>query len=460
VVLKPLKTTPELAAIGDTLTETGEGLPPGKELEFQWATVDGTYRTELNNNSLEFYERQFTPRRVSLGRFTTDAQGRVTASFKVPPDVGEVHDIYAVLDGRDIAKGGVRIPRKLTMTPTQGPVGTVITFKGEALGYKPFESTLAVRYDNKYLGFMSATTTRGSIESQIRASGEPGKHYVEIGHGSHALFYLNGDQSPVAFLPQFKFEFTVTKDAGPPPDSVDWPAGNLARADAVKTTIGLAAPVAPGARVGVSPASGPIKSPATLEASGLPAAADVEVFWITVSGNRVKGGWDLGGKPLGKGTVAADGKLTTQLTVPDDLGGWHAIRVVQGEKVLAEAPYYVERSLVTVAPRQVKEGEMFTVQLKGVGWTELDNTVAVTYDNAYMGYACGFNTGGDVSLHLTATGGPGTHLIDIYPTIYDGGHALYPWQYNIPQMTALSDHPGLALGYRLPIFHVAITVVE
>jgi hypothetical protein len=335
----------------------------------------------------------------------------------------------------------------------------VITFKGEAIGYKVFESTLAVRYDNKYLGFMSATTTRWTVEAQIRASGEPGKHYVEIGHGSHALFYLNGDQSPVAFLPQFKFEFTVTKDGGLPPDSVDWPDPSLAKADSVKATLGLATLAAPGARVSLSPASGPIQSQATLDASGLPAAADVEVLWMTVNGNDVNG-WNLVGQSLAKGSVAADGKLTTPLTIPADLGGWHAIRVVQGEKVLAEAPYYVERSLVTVTPRQVKTGQGFTVQLKGVGWSELDNTVAVTYDNAYVGYACGFSTRGDVTLHLTATGEPGTHLIDIYPTIYDGGHGKWPWQYNIPQLTALRDHPGLALGYRLPVMRLAITVVE
>ena len=61
----------------------------------------------------------------------------------------------------------------------------------------------------------------------------------------------------------------------------------------------------------------------------------------------------------------------------------------------------------------MKVGETFTVQIKGVGWSELDNTVAVTYDNAVMAYACGFNTNGDVTINLVATGHPGTHLIDL-----------------------------------------------
>jgi hypothetical protein len=63
----------------------------------------------------------------------------------------------------------------------------------------------------------------------------------------------------------------------------------------------------------------------------------------------------------------------------------------------------------------VKVSETFTVQIKGVGWTELNNMVAVTYDNAAMGYACGFNSNGDVTINSVATGHPGTHLIDLIP---------------------------------------------
>ncbi len=455
-----LKTAPEILTVGETFTLTGTGLQPGQEFEIQWATVDGGYRVELENNRQRFYERQFTPARLNLGRATTTADGKLEASFQVPEDFGEFHDIYAVADGQDVAKGGVRVPRTLKMTPSEGPVGTLITFEGQGLGYRPFESTMAVRYDNRYLGFISATTTGGTVKAQIRASGSPGTHVIDIGAGSHALFYLNGQQSPVSYIPEFKFVFTITEDGGPPPDRIDFPGQVVEKANAVKTMLGLVPVTVPDAKLSISPASGPILSEATLDAAGLPSAAEVELVWITVSGSDVQGGWDVGGKPLTTGRVSADGRLNARFTVPVDLGGWHAVRVVQGEKVLAEAPFYTERSLVTVTPRQVKAGEEFTIQLKGVGWTELDNTVSVTYDNAYVGYACGFSTAGDVTLILTATGGPGTHLIDLYPTIYDSGTAKWPWQYTVPQLTALADHPGLALGYRLPIIRVAIEVTE
>ena len=61
-----------------------------------------------------------------------------------------------------------------------------------------------------------------------------------------------------------------------------------------------------------------------------------------------------------------------------------------------------------------------TIHLKGVGWTDFDNIYVATYDNAYMGYACGFNSQGDVVINFTAAGAPGMHLIDFYPGIYQG----------------------------------------
>ena len=99
--------------------------------------------------------------------------------------------------------------------------------------------------------------------------------------------------------------------------------------------------------------------------------------------------------PLGTATAAADGSMTSPVTIPDGLGGWHVIQVMQAGQVKAQVPFFVKRSLVSV-PKVVKAGKPFFVELKGVGWTQLDNTVAVTYDNSYIGYACGFNSNGYV----------------------------------------------------------------
>ena len=132
--------------------------------------------------------------------------------------------------------------------------------------------------------------------------------------------------------------------------------------------------------------------------------------------------------------------------------------------MLKEVPFYVERSLVTVTPAKVKVGEPFKVEVKGIGWTELDNGLAVNYDNANIGYACGFNTNGDITLTLIASGETGTHLIDLYPMIYRAkGQIQHPeeyWDFMLSHLTALEDSPALALGYRLPIFRLAVEVVQ
>jgi hypothetical protein len=163
--------------------------------------------------------------------------------------------------------------------------------------------------------------------------------------------------------------------------------------------------------------------------------------------------------PLGKATTKADGALDAPFEAPDDLGGWHTVQVLADKKVVAEVPYYLERNLTNAGQKRVKAGEIVTIQMKGIGWTELDNGVAVTYDNGYVGDACGFNSGGDITLYLTATGGPGTHIVDIYPMIYEGHANSQVFDFEVPQLTALRDNPSLALGYRLPIFRTAFQIV-
>ncbi|MDO8615261.1 MAG: hypothetical protein Q7T33_05935 [Dehalococcoidia bacterium] len=456
-----LTTIPETGPVGTSVTVTGDGLPPGETAELIWVTVDGSYDTKLENNRVEFYERKFTEKRVPLASTSIDTEGSVTFEFSAPEDYGELHDLYVAVDGQDAAKGGFRLMRSFTMSPEEGPVGTLVTIKVTALGSRAFESTAALLYDNKYTGFISATTTRGTAVAQIRAAGPIGKHPISVHGASHTLPYLNVQQSPVAHLVPFKAVFNVTEDAGAPEARVDWSDADrvVLDKDVPRTTVSGGVLAAPGASASLSPAVGPILTEATLRAAGLPPDSTADLMWVTVIGNDLFG-WNLSKEKLGEVKIGQDGSVNTAVTIPEGLGGWHALTVEQNEEALVETPFFIERSLVGVTPAVVKAGETFTVQIKGVGWTELDNGVSVTYDNAYIGYACGFASYGDVTIELVATGGPGTHLIDLYPMIYDGGHGKWPWQYNMPQLTWAQDHPSLALGYRLPAFRLAIEVVE
>jgi hypothetical protein len=64
-------------------------------------------------------------------------------------------------------------------------------------------------------------------------------------------------------------------------------------------------------------------------------------------------------------------------------------------------------------------------------------------------------------MNLVATGGPGVHLIDMYPLLYNLSPSFANTPYGmVPFLTYAQDYPGLALGYQLPAIRLAITVVK
>ena len=468
--VKLLKVEPVRGYVGDSFTVTGDGFTPGQKVDFLWSTVGGTYTTKILPDNVEYHERKYDEKRLRLGGTSADGQGRVKALFTAPEDFGEVHDVYAVIDGTDVARGGFRILRSATINPTEGPVGTPITITVKGLSWRGFEHFMALRYDNKYTGEISGVTTNGTAVFQIRAAGPTGKHIIQLNNSTATApgAYLNTQQSPQDYIyahldnkQEFRFVFNVTKDGGPPTDVLQWPdSERVVRLNSHTPRTGMSTKAAPSSVATLTPASGPILSKTSLRVTGLPPNTEVGLFFVTARGNRMgPSGWNLESVPLSNATTKSDGSLTTNIQIPDDLGGWHAVKLVARNQVLLEIPYYVEQSLVEMKPKRVKVGETFTIQIKGGGWTELDNTVAVTYDNASIGYACAFNSNGDVTMNLVASGHPGTHLIDIYPAIYRGKDRV-PWNYQTPFLTYARDFPALAHGYRLPAYRLAIEVVE
>jgi hypothetical protein len=458
-----LKATPDTAPGGTAFTLAGGGLGPGKAVTIVWMTTNVSYVVDARPDTVDFIGRKVDKLGVTLGKTTTDAKGAFSLSLTAPKDFGGIHDLYAVVDGKQVAKGGFLVSRVVTMTPTSGPLGTPITITVSGLGSSQYESEAAVLYDNHFTGLIAGNTTRGTATVQIRAAGPVGRHQVEVYDASHVLPYLNIEQSPLPWLLPSKFEFTVTKDAGPPRTRVELPVDVQPTVDARTTLSAGTGTGSGGAAARLSSTSGSVLSKVGVSATGLTPGGAVDLEWATVVGNRVNCTgtcWSSVTVPLARVAAAADGSLSASITVPDGLGGWHVVRVLQGGQVKAELPYFVNRSFVSITKR-VKAGQRFTIHLKGVGWTQIDNTLAVTYDNSYIGYGCGFNSQGDVVMNLVASGAPGTHLIDIYPMLYTQQPAYpYPPLGMMPLLSFNRDAPGLALGYRLPAFRLAITVVK
>jgi hypothetical protein len=313
---------------------------------------------------------------------------------------------------------------------------------------------------------MMANWTRGDAVAHIRAAGPVGKHTLEVADAI-SFKYLNIQQSPIPWGTGFKLRFTTTKDNGRPKPRIDWPVNVAPTLDA-KTTLQLDQVVSGSSAAGssLSSTSGRVLAKTNLSAHGLEPNAPVDLEWATVVGNRVNCTgtcWSFVQVRLGAATADASGNLQTPVTIPDGLGGWHELQVIQNGKIVTQTPYYVLRSIAGkgVSHLVLHEGQRFTVHLKGLGWTELDNTTAVDYDNSYVGYGCGFNSQGDTVMNLVATGGPGTHLIDMYPLLYTNSPSYANTPYGmIPILTYERDAPGLALGYRLPAIRLAITIVR
>ena len=420
------------AVVGADVRVAASNLPASSEVELTWATVTGGWVIEDYYHSRgKKYEESSQP----LGRFTTDASGRLDARFSIPEDYGGVHDVIALIDGKPVAQNGIEVTQSFEMSPASGVVGTPIELRVKGLGWRTMESTWVVNWDNNLIGFVSAAASKGSAVARFRAAGPPGAHVVQVLTGYQGQGYLNHEQAPNSYLPRPHFTFQTTSGASPLPAAYVEP---YQRQPVPNTELQIA-----NATIALSPTQGPVGTRAMLRGEGFAAGRQLQLVWQTFVGSRVSGeGYGPSERPLGTTTVGRDGRIEVPVTVPDDLGGLHGLEVRDGDRMLARVFFVIETSIVSISPTSGPVGTPVTIHLKGVGWTEYDNIYVATYDNAYMGYACGFNTAGDVVINFTASGAPGEHIIDLYPGIYQGPPAEPQLLYRQAQLTYADDHPG------------------
>ena len=431
---------PEHGPAGTPVQARGEGLPAQERFELVWTSVNGRWKVEAER----YLGREYLPASVPLAAVQTDAFGKFVAQFRAPEDFGFLHDVELRQENRVFTRAGFGIDTTMEISPKSGPVGTPISVEVKGIGWRELQNSWMLLYDNKATGWVSAVTTRGSARFTIPATGKPGTHVLELLHGDFNFAYRNMQQSPEPDRPRFARRFTVTsgKPVLPPP-----PAAQVQ--ERVRRL------PANGGDLTVSPAFATLGAPVTVRGKGFTAGRSYELGWSTVVGNRVAGeGWGEAARAIARAKADAAGALELRFQTPDDLGGLHALAVRDGATTRT-ASFWIAPSALPLDRTRGPAGTRFTVHLKGVGWTETANIYTVVYDNGYIGYACGFNSQGDVQIELYATGEPGWHFIDLYPAIYKGREAR-PLNFRIPQLTYEADHPG----EDLPAFRFAFEVTR
>jgi hypothetical protein len=427
-----LELTYKTPTVGSEVGVKAAGLPAGKAVDLTWGTVTGGWVVE---DYYRFLGKKYQESSMSLGTFTVDENGRLDARFTIPEDFGGVHEVVALIDGKPVAQNGIEVTQSFEMTPSSGPLGTPVELRVKGLGWRTMESTWVVNWDNNLVGFISAASTKGSAVARFRATGPVGDHVVRVLTGYQGQGYLNYEQSPVAHLPRPQFTFRTTPGRASAPVAYAEP---YQRQPVPKTEVFVE-----DATLTLGATQGPVGARTTLRGEGFPRNASLQLAWQTFVGSRVSGnGFEPQEKEFGTVAVGSDGRIDIPITVPDDLGGLHGLALRDGSKTLARVFFVIETSIVSISPTSGPVGTPVTIHLKGVGWTEYDNIYIATYDNAYMGYACGFNSQGDVVINFHATGSPGQHIIDLYPGIYQGPPTETQLLYRQPQLTYADDHPG------------------
>ncbi len=401
---------PAAGVVGTQVVATATGLEAGSEVELVWMTADAAWN--VSGDTFQGVVAEETGEVV--GTATVGQDGSAVFEFVVPEDYGYVHNVFVQSGSEQVARQGFTVVPSLSISPTSGPVGTPITVTLTGVGYRFWQIAWHLLYDGAHTGWLSAITTNGTATAVIPATGAAGLHTLQVLSGTHPVPYLNQQQAPTN-IPQVPtvigatFEITAGQAVLPPePGQQSLPRLPFAAADGTG-----------GPTLTLDHGSGTVGSKIAVRGAGFPAGAKVPLVWTTTRGNDIISGLVAATIDLGTVDVGEDGTFETVILTPDDLGGDHTLEAAVGD-AKAVATYTITPSIAAVTPSVVSPGGDITINVKGVGWSDTANIYTFVMDNGYIGYGCGVNSQGDVTVHLKAPGQVGTHYIQVYPSIYRG----------------------------------------
>ena len=445
---------PTAGSVGTPVVSHARKVAPNTSYDLVWHTG----RAGWNAHDGKFFGILAPDEARILVRGTSDANGALDLRFNVPEDFGYLHDVELQSNGAVAANQGFTVIPRLTISPASGPLGTPVTVTMTGVGYRFYQAVWHLMYDGAQTGWLSAITTHGTARVSLPASGGVGMHTLQALEGPGQP-YLNETQSPnyQPLIPTvISARFQVTR--GP----VVLPHAAVAQQPARLRAPGASAT---GPSLATNFASGTVGSPVTLKGSGFTPATKLAIEWETNVGNNISGdGWIAQLRPIAAVTSDSKGAFEAHFPTPDDLGGEHRIvaHALAADAAQTSETYTVVPSIAGFTAL-VHPGAPVKIHVKGAGWGDTGNIYTVVVDNSYFGYACGFNSQGDLAIEIAAPGQTGWHFVDLYPAIYNGkigGPGSPPQTSNVNgsyfllPMLNYVDHPG----ERIPAYHLALRV--
>ncbi len=417
-----LTLTPEHGSVGTLVTAEGQGFPANTQLELVWETYDARWKIEQYDGQdwNQFNGLIIDERTEPILDIKTDSQGAFKIDFQIKEDYGGMHDVYVMAQECKLNKAGFRMDASAEISPKTGPLGTPISITVKGINPShPIEGWYQLYYDNQMVGFLTAVTTKGTAQFEIPAAGEKGLHLIAIENGSFGAPYLQLDASSYSYIKTFHFTFELNEgEAVLPP-----PVQEQILPEVLSTVMNEQSQEEKMPLLWTDFSEIPARSAFTLFGKNFEPNQELQIYWIDIEGDRVSevksGRYGTGFQerfyPLTKVKADPKGNFSVHHVPESVQGGAHAIEAWADEKCLSRTYLRLARRAYPLKPKAGPFGSVISVKIEGLSWTEHENLVALTYDNSYLGYACGNDCMGQIVAKIRATGKPGWHFIDVYP---------------------------------------------
>ncbi|MBS3786693.1 hypothetical protein KGY79_00690 [Candidatus Bipolaricaulota bacterium] len=459
-----IKCEPEEAKVGEVVEVTGENLPPQDQFKLLWRTNSVDWKIERNSDGVlwqKFFGFKHQERQKVISIVETDEDGRFNREVEIPEDFGGLHDLYLIREEKRINKVGVRIIRSFEVSPNSGPLGSPITITAHGLPLPAANfvenSIFHIYYDNKYTGLISPVTFKGTCEINIPATGQPGTHIVDVERSqfgnAHSYRQTHIGLTPLPGTPDlsWKFELTEGEPVLPPPIGDQVP-DSVPRENSGLTDNGRPSLTTDYWAI-------PVNSSLEVMGAGFPENTEVKLIWPELEGSNIREeSFEEKNSVIVRETTGGDGRFAAEIKpAPKTVqGGPHPIHAIVNEKKAATTSAIVLPVFQDLSRKEGSIGDQITINAQGIGWNEIWNQVTILYDNSFIGYACGGDIPGIIEAKLRATGKPGWHLIDIYPTIQKQRNFAeeafeIPFIYRLPFLNWNSHPQGYHFRYAFKI---------